>query len=589
MYSSYIAFYCIGRLPGVFDLFRDIAPLEPFIHSFTISETLDMALAAQADVILADLRELDAAGLLPKLHAAKKKSAQLIALAEDISPSLLPCLTDLWSLPADEETLRFRFRRWQENFKCHTDLWETSHFLDTVINSSPNLVWFKTKDGIHEKVNDSFCRAVDKTREQILGQHHAYVWGVSEEDSVCMASDLEVMTSGRTRVVDERIQTGAGVRLLNTYKSPLFDLDRSVMGTVGVAMDITQERSYEEELLKKTSTLEHLFTTMDCGVLCHSLDGSTILSINQAALNILGYESAEELSSGGFNEIAPSVFKEDQPRLRECIRSLKRPGDSANIEYRVRHKDGTRRHVIGNVKLVEEYGQLFYQRFLLDCTAQKLRDEARQLQLDQQMQYQRQLFDVLSTYLSNNTDDVYLMLTAEADQLEYVSPNLERVLGLTYRDIQKDLHAFLLVPDINGHSIGEEGLRSIQPGQSVEAWETERVNARTGEHKWFRETLYCTVLQGETKLLLYISDRTKERKTQDQLTEALEMAQVANRAKSAFLSSVSHDIRTPMNAIMGFIALLREEAGDEERVLEYTQRIDSASQHLLGLINNVLD
>ena len=81
----------------------------------------------------------------------------------------------------------------------------------------------------------------------------------------------------------------------------------------------------------------------------------------------------------------------------------------------------------------------------------------------------------------------------------------------------------------------------------------------------------------------------QERKAQDTLTEALKMAQVANKAKSTFLSSVSHDIRTPMNAIMGFITLLKEEADNPEHVKEYTQKISAASQHLLGLINDVLD
>ena len=67
------------------------------------------------------------------------------------------------------------------------------------------------------------------------------------------------------------------------------------------------------------------------------------------------------------------------------------------------------------------------------------------------------------------------------------------------------------------------------------------------------------------------------------------MAQAANDAKSSFLSSVSHDIRTPMNAIIGFLALMQDESDNPEIVREYTQRIDAASHHLLGLINDVLD
>ena len=65
--------------------------------------------------------------------------------------------------------------------------------------------------------------------------------------------------------------------------------------------------------------------------------------------------------------------------------------------------------------------------------------------------------------------------------------------------------------------------------------------------------------------------------------------QMANKAKNAFFGSISHDIRTPVNAIMGITTLLRREAGDRERVLEYTKQIEAYSHHLLSLINDVLD
>ena len=75
----------------------------------------------------------------------------------------------------------------------------------------------------------------------------------------------------------------------------------------------------------------------------------------------------------------------------------------------------------------------------------------------------------------------------------------------------------------------------------------------------------------------------------DALVRELDLARAAQKAKSAFLSSVSHDIRTPVNAIMGIITLLRGDAENKERVLEYTQQIEIASHHLLSLINDVLD
>ena len=71
--------------------------------------------------------------------------------------------------------------------------------------------------------------------------------------------------------------------------------------------------------------------------------------------------------------------------------------------------------------------------------------------------------------------------------------------------------------------------------------------------------------------------------------QAFRIAEEANRAKSSFLSNMSHDIRTPMNAIVGFAALLNRDAKNPEKVREYTRKITASSQHLLGLINDILD
>ena len=71
--------------------------------------------------------------------------------------------------------------------------------------------------------------------------------------------------------------------------------------------------------------------------------------------------------------------------------------------------------------------------------------------------------------------------------------------------------------------------------------------------------------------------------------EALQTAENANKAKTDFLSNMSHDIRTPMNAIIGIISLIRHNAGDKEKVIEYADKIAISSQHLLGIINDVLD
>ena len=100
-------------------------------------------------------------------------------------------------------------------------------------------------------------------------------------------------------------------------------------------------------------------------------------------------------------------------------------------------------------------------------------------------------------------------------------------------------------------------------------------------------------------LLYYINQRQqdkirKERENEReihnrQLAEALQTAQIASKSKTMFLSNMSHDIRTPMNAVIGFTTLLAKDAENPEKVREYTKKIMASGQHLLGLINDILD
>lgn len=80
-----------------------------------------------------------------------------------------------------------------------------------------------------------------------------------------------------------------------------------------------------------------------------------------------------------------------------------------------------------------------------------------------------------------------------------------------------------------------------------------------------------------------------ERRSKEALEEALAQAEKANRAKSEFLSSMSHDIRTPMNAIIGMTTLGLANLDNQERVENYLKKISSSSRHLLSLINDILD
>ncbi len=85
-------------------------------------------------------------------------------------------------------------------------------------------------------------------------------------------------------------------------------------------------------------------------------------------------------------------------------------------------------------------------------------------------------------------------------------------------------------------------------------------------------------------------EREEERKLHSQqLAQALQAAQIASESKTTFLSNMSHDIRTPMNAVLGFTTLLARDAENPAKVREYTKKITASGQHLLSLINDILD
>ena len=249
MYHCHIHFYFMGPPCRVFEIIKEMPVLEHFSHQFLESRKPDGALTAKADVIIADLQDMDVKQGVRALITGKSEEAQLILLADQSQMALLEddlCkINDIWVYPMTDQEIRFRFLRWQQNYKMSKDFWQTNHFLEATINNSPNLIWYKDKNGIHEKVNDSFCRTVNKTKKQVEGRSHAYIWDVEHDDPVCIESEREVMEKKKTSVSEEIIQTGAGIRTLETYKSPLYDLNGSVMGTVGVAIDVTQERAYQ--------------------------------------------------------------------------------------------------------------------------------------------------------------------------------------------------------------------------------------------------------------------------------------------------------------------------------------------------------
>ena len=196
--------------------------------------------------------------------------------------------------------------------------------------------------------------------------------------------------------------------------------------------------------------------------------------------------------------------------------------------------------------------------------------------------------DELFRKLSLNVDDVFLMLDAKTSKTDYVSPNIGRLLGIPWKTVRQDVHALAELRPQNDPDRDKNFLEGLSRGEQRE-WDAAYLHQETRELRWFHIIAMGSEVEGRTKYILVMSDRTADKQINQALSDAVAAAETANRAKSTFLSNMSHDIRIPMNAIIGFTTLALSNIDDKERVKDYLAKTLASSNHLLSLINDVLD
>ncbi|MDE5679805.1 MAG: PAS domain-containing sensor histidine kinase, partial [Lachnospiraceae bacterium] len=290
-----------------------------------------------------------------------------------------------------------------------------------------------------------------------------------------------------------------------------------------------------------------------------------------------------------FNFFAAFFSVEYREKLQEAIQELKEEGDSVSIEYRVQHKDGEILHVMGNIKLLKENGKLFYQRFLLDCTAQKLQEkknEHRQMRLLQALSIDYKLV----CFIDLNTGMGF--------PLQAGSGKTGNSLFTEKISLQESMALYIQ------NSVHEDDREMLRQAASLENLKKELadkklycVNYRVyknNEIKYYQmRAVYAGTWDEDPGILLGFRNVNEEIRSEMEkknlLEDALLQANRASKAKSIFLSNMSHDIRTPMNAIVGFTTLALNHIDRQEQVEEYLKKIMSSGNHLLSLINDILD
>jgi diguanylate cyclase (GGDEF)-like protein/PAS domain S-box-containing protein len=221
----------------------------------TTSASPDPALAADSSIIILDRPWDDQT--VRRIHEARRGDSFFAVCVDsgdfDAAAQSYSYYDEVWLKPLDEKKIAFLFGRVAERIKGREDAWITDAWLEALIDSLPDLIWFKDARGAHLRVNESFCDAVGKTKADIRGRGHYYIWDIEPDEYargeyVCLESEEIVLREKKNCLFDEIVKIKDSLRKFKTYKSPIFDRDGRVLGTVGVARDVTDLQNLQIEM-----------------------------------------------------------------------------------------------------------------------------------------------------------------------------------------------------------------------------------------------------------------------------------------------------------------------------------------------------
>jgi len=327
-----------------------------------------------------------------------------------------------------------------------------------------------------------------------------------------------------------------------------------------------------------------LFESLPIGLALTRLDG-TIVDINPAFAEMLG-RTSEEVYRLSYWDITPAEFKEEEHRQLQSLHAF---GQYGPYEKEYLHADGHRVPVRLQGRILKRNGEDFIWSSIEDITITKLAE--------------RDVNRFKATL--DETLDCVFMFKSDSLKFFYVNQGAIKQVGYDL-DEMMDMTPFDIKPEINEAQFRDIIAPLVEGNQKITTFET--IHEHKDGHRIPVEIFlqYIQLSNEEPHFIAIVRDITERKqaehilqKTNEELEErvqqrtaeylqAKEEAERANRAKSQFLSSMSHELRTPLNAILGFSQLIEMDA-KKEIVRENAQEIINGGNHLLELINEVLD
>ena len=381
--------------------------------------------------------------------------------------------------------------------------------------------------------------------------------------------------------------------LMDLLRRNRVDLEQFVAGAIQpeLAMEPQEERLAREAIA--------FMDAMPGGFLIYRADGDEeILYANRGLLRLLQCEDMAQFREMTGNSFRGLVHPDDLEQVEESIaRQISASHyDLDYVEYRVIRRDGTVRWIedYGHFANIPSAGGIFYV-FLGDATEKRDRLDLEREQIYQENRRRLEVIEGLSInyesilYVDLDRDSIQPYRLSERTRVQFQ----EKLQPLSFQWYMADYTAVWVHPEDREMVARETSVERIRERLSRE--KTFYINYRVicrGELQFLQLRFVNVGGQASQLVMGYrrVDEEVRQEMEQKQtLSQALVNANLAVRAKNTFLSNISHDMRTPLNAISGFTALARRNLGDRQAGGNYLSQVEGASQQLLDLIDKVLE
>lgn len=358
---------------------------------------------------------------------------------------------------------------------------------------------------------------------------------------------------------------------------------------------ILQMKKAHRRLRTQASYIDRLYNAVPEGVALVSRDiPLRFLQINQGGLRLLNFprEASQEALTGKY--LSEWIHPEDWEETRRFFQEAMETERKITYVSRFSRLDGTYFWASGIIeKMLDEEGETILIATFHDITSEKLaQEEEKREKLLERSTLIRAISDTHAVILSVN-------LSMDAQKSIYAAPGfLEELQGYgSYSSLLEYMDG-RLHPDYKERfrvRFTPEHVMQAPDSRSSEVFAQCRLLLDDGQYHWVLvQLIHVDNPYTEDRLAIFLARCIDEQKYEEEqqrqaLQSALDTARSANEAKSNFLSNMSHDIRTPMNGIIGMTDIAREHLDDRARIEDCLNKISLSSNHLLSLINDILD